>query len=488
MASGFPTNQAPLFSSNQVGSDIVFSHREFIQDIKSSINFSATKFVLNPANPVLFPWLSQIARLYEEYSFEGVVFEYKSSSASAVGTTSSAMGSIIMATDYYCADENYTNKREMESAEFATSGQPFDSFIHPIECDPKRNPLPRLYCVPNITQVSDAPDDPRFAVHGVTTVAAVGQQVDGDIIGELWGSYHVRLSRPILESSSSGTPYTMRVNGFHNDTGPATSIHSTTMGNILQTPFTTSCAGTGASLIINLVCTASHVGQTYTATVRSILADDTAGITIGSTPCAAIGTATTPNLWTSPAGTYDSDSALAIANYNNSTPSSAYNESLNTATFTCNAVGDGVAMYIPNASGHITYFDVLVTQVALGTVAGPKRNRNINDLSQRLLKLEAELSKVQNVKSAAASSSSSSSSSFVQTANKPSSVLTSTLTDHSNAAAAACATNVPAAVTVTARARDVQPIGVQYVVVEPTPGGWSYAQTPNSGAAKSTAA
>lgn len=135
--SGFLTNSPPMFSNGGkgFGSDIILSHREYVCDVNSSTGFVSTAYPINPGNPVLFPWLSKVAALYEEFEFLGLIFEYKTMSAAAVGTVSSAMGNVIMATDYDCMDSNFTNKRQMESAEFACSTVPYGTFVHPIECE-----------------------------------------------------------------------------------------------------------------------------------------------------------------------------------------------------------------------------------------------------------------------------------------------------------------------------------------------------------------
>lgn len=189
----------PVFGSIAKGADITFAHREFVADILSSSEFTATTYPLNPGNPNLFPWMSKIASLYEEYEFLGVIFEYRPTSATAVGTTSSGMGVVLMATDYDCYDSNFTSKRAMEAAEYSSSAVPYQKFIHPIECDPKRNVLRSAYIVPGITTASSAPGDQRMSVHGNFTIATEGQPNAGNRIGELWISYHIRLSRPVLE-------------------------------------------------------------------------------------------------------------------------------------------------------------------------------------------------------------------------------------------------------------------------------------------------
>jgi hypothetical protein len=224
--SGFVTNGPPTFSSTSTGSDIVFTHREFVGDILSSINFTKKTYAINAANPVMFPWMSQIARLYEEFSFEGLVMEYKPTSATAVGTTSSAMGVVIQATDYDAEDDNFVNKISMENAEYATSGLPYEHVMHPIECARKRNVLGNLYTQPGITDATDVVGDPRFSFLGNYTIATEGQQADGTRIGELWVVYHVRFSRPMLETSSIRA-FTQHLGGQSINNGAPTFVINT---------------------------------------------------------------------------------------------------------------------------------------------------------------------------------------------------------------------------------------------------------------------
>lgn len=205
---GMNSSSPPSFGSAKTGSDIIFSHREYVQDINSSVAFNQNTFALNPGNPTLFPWMSQIASLYEEYEFLGLIFEYKSTSGTSITSAVPGMGSVIMATEYDTYDPGFSSKRAMEAAEFSSSGVPYDNFLHAVECDPSRNPLKRLFVVPNITVSSATQGDQRFSVLGNFTIATQGQQADGVPMGELWVSYHMRLSRPILEPSIHTSAFT----------------------------------------------------------------------------------------------------------------------------------------------------------------------------------------------------------------------------------------------------------------------------------------
>ena len=243
-------NSPPLFQSvNGSTSDVVLVHREFVGNVLSSINFRATTVPVNAGSNVLFPWLSRMASLYEEYQFLGLVFEYKSTSATAVGTTSSAMGTVIMATDYDCYDNAFQTKRAMEAAEFSVSGAPYDHFMAPIECDPRRNNSKLFFVNYGITDFTQAKGDARNEVMCNFTYATEGQQAADTVIGELWVTYHVRLSRPILESAAPSSTYTQHVYGVITTAGVATLVGNSYIGSASFTP---TIVGTGAGLRLKL--------------------------------------------------------------------------------------------------------------------------------------------------------------------------------------------------------------------------------------------
>lgn len=259
----FSCNMPPSFGSDKRGSDIIFSHREFVKDINSRTSFGVEVMPINPGNPNMFPWMSQIASLYEEYEFLGLIFEYKSSCGTGMTGTVPAVGNVIMATDYDCYDFSYTNKRTMEAAEFASSGVPYDNFYHAVECDPERNVLKRGFVVPGMTVYTDASGDARFSVLGNFAIATQAQQAADIPMGELWVSYHVRLSRPILEVLASG------VSMFTQRTDLVTAVNGALPGTTQFANYISS--GTGVTL--------SPVNGTYGATtLRTRLSSADSGL------------------------------------------------------------------------------------------------------------------------------------------------------------------------------------------------------------------
>lgn len=202
--------------------DAIIAGREFIANVNGSNLFALQSYIINPGNSVLFPWLSNVARCYEEWAPMGIVFEYRTTSAFATGTTNSALGTIIMATDYDVVDTQYQTKQSMLISTFSNSQAPCTSFYHPVECASKKNPL-NTYYVQSGTTVADYPDDPRFSALGNFQIAAEGMQVT-NVVGELWVSYKFRFSKPQLELEATRAYY----HGKFSDiiTGTATSVKS----------------------------------------------------------------------------------------------------------------------------------------------------------------------------------------------------------------------------------------------------------------------
>jgi len=123
-----------------------------------------------------------------------LVFTFNSTSANALNSTNTALGTVVMATNYNVLEANFVNKQQMESYEFSTSGVPSQNMIHPIECAKGKNLFDRLhvrgYGVPAL-------GDQRIYDMGNFQLATVGSQAAADI-GELWVSYHIRFHRPVL--------------------------------------------------------------------------------------------------------------------------------------------------------------------------------------------------------------------------------------------------------------------------------------------------
>lgn len=183
-------------------------HREFIADIKvpaTPASFNLSSYIINPSNKDLFPWLSKFAENYQQYKVHGMVIYFKSTTSdySAAG----ALGKIAMATNYNVRDSAYTNMQELENSEFAVSGKPSTSRLHPIECAPN-NGVPLVKWVRDLQYDASGGDDRlydvgkfQFATQGLPGTA-------NTVIGELWVTYDIEFYKPIVGRDSPAVQYT----------------------------------------------------------------------------------------------------------------------------------------------------------------------------------------------------------------------------------------------------------------------------------------
>lgn len=202
------TNGPPAVMNS--GKEFVMRHREYIQDIYSATGtantpspFAIQSYPINPGQAQTFPWGASIATNFEQYTVEGMVFEYKSLYSDSVVTQNGSIGSVMLATEYNAGTPVFTNKQQMENYQFAQSAKPSQSILHPIECARPQNVLSELYvrsgAVPSGEDVKTYDfGDFQIASQGIP-LGAAGAAVN---LGELWISYQISLKKPKLLSSN----------------------------------------------------------------------------------------------------------------------------------------------------------------------------------------------------------------------------------------------------------------------------------------------
>ena len=381
-ASGFVTNAPPTFAGSAKQTSIRIRHDEYVCDIMPSINFSLMTFAINPGNAALFPWGSQIANLYEEYVMHGMVMEFRSMSATAVGTTSSGLGTVTQATDYDPYDSNYTDKRTMENSKFATSGQPFLSMCHPIECDRSQRPVGAMF-VQRLTSPTQVQGDARMDFLGNYSIATVGQQTTTGAIGELWVHYDVELFNPMLEGTGGD---------FSQHVSAATAVGSsawTYQQNTRQYGGFSVTNGSGGSWnSLNFDSTGVPVGL-YVITARTLCSAAIQGYVSPTFVC-------TGGVAFDTHSCYDSSGAINNQAWAEAAANGVNN--IGTAVAIVRVTGGGTFSYRScySATGTI-YVDVVVNQLA--TISSltkriDKDNDRMNSMAAELSALKLQLSQL----------------------------------------------------------------------------------------------
>jgi len=133
--------------------------------------------------------------------FLGLVFEFKSQCGQAFASNNNTTGMVVMTTQYDLFNGPFTSKQSMEAYEFSCSNKPSESFMHPVECKPSANVLGPCYirstAVPSGANI-------QFYDRGVFSIATQGMQTTATV-GELWVTYHVRMTKPRISSSIGGS-------------------------------------------------------------------------------------------------------------------------------------------------------------------------------------------------------------------------------------------------------------------------------------------
>jgi len=176
-------------------------HREFISDVYGSTTFNLASYPINPGVAATFPWLASQALSYEQYKIKGMLFEFISTSGTSIGSTNTALGTVIMATEYNSQLPLFTSKFQMENHEFANSFVPFKDNLHPIECAPSETTIDHLY----VRVGSGTTYNPLLYDMGIFQIATVGMQAGVTAIGELWVTYDVEFFKPTIPTTSGGT-------------------------------------------------------------------------------------------------------------------------------------------------------------------------------------------------------------------------------------------------------------------------------------------
>lgn len=188
------SSQVPYMHS--MSETIRVTRREYLGDIITSNTpgqFKIETFQINPGLSKTFPWLSTIARSFSEYQILGFMAEFRSGSADALNSTNTALGSVVMATQYNSNDPLFDDKQEMVNSMWSVQCKPSESMLCPIECDPAQNAFSIQYIRSEpITQSQNV----NQYDHARLSIATQGMQGASVNVGELWITYDIELRKP----------------------------------------------------------------------------------------------------------------------------------------------------------------------------------------------------------------------------------------------------------------------------------------------------
>lgn len=204
------TPKQPLVSRTK--DTTVISHREFITDVSGHSGFTATKYAINPGNPDVFQWLSDVANQYETYHFTKLVFCFETSKSCDTD------GSVMMAVDFDAKDPPPTDKQELMSYAGAIRGAPWSEFSYVCTPSDLQKFVKERYVREANTGVND--DIKTYDVGNLFFATSGFEETTP--IGELYVDYTVVFKTP--QGSKPNVPNTL----FWYDTYSASAVESTT--------------------------------------------------------------------------------------------------------------------------------------------------------------------------------------------------------------------------------------------------------------------
>lgn len=208
------STQTPKFASK--GRSNCITNREYLGDVITGAGglFNNQQYSVNPGNLQTFPWLSTVAQQYEQYKITGIIFEFKSTSGESVASTNTAIGTVIMGTEYNVNAKPFPNKQYMENAEFTESCKASENMIHGLECA-KSETTQNIYY--NRSGTIAANDNLKWYDFANFQIATQGFQADNVNIGELWVSYNVEFFKPQIPSQIGGATPTLHLKRINAD-------------------------------------------------------------------------------------------------------------------------------------------------------------------------------------------------------------------------------------------------------------------------------
>lgn len=233
--------------SGDLSGDIIYSNTEFVKNVYvtgpvsvGTSVFQNDSLAINPGMQETFPFLSQIAQNFELFEFQGLMFQYKPNSGTFGNSNSNSLGKVVLCTNYDPGSADFPSAVVMENYDYACSTLPSEGCLHGVECLPSQRSTNQLY-----TRTGDSSKDLIFTDLGKFQIATEGVPFGAGgqtaLIGELWVTYTVKLSRAklqqvvgnsILHGTYRGTGSTDFGNNMANAIVDADNTVSCTFANI----------------------------------------------------------------------------------------------------------------------------------------------------------------------------------------------------------------------------------------------------------------
>ncbi len=168
------------------------THHEYLGEMKSSDVFDLITYPINPGMAKTFPWLCTVASAFQKWEDHGIVFYFKSTSATALNSVNTALGSVMGAVTYNPYQLAPADKVTMLGLAGVQTGKPAEDNLFPVECKMSQS----LFGT-KLVRSSGVDDDLAKYDAGNFHIAAIGSQAVATV-GELHVVYDITLKEPKL--------------------------------------------------------------------------------------------------------------------------------------------------------------------------------------------------------------------------------------------------------------------------------------------------
>lgn len=204
------SNEIVPFMHSDAEGMITFTRREFVQNVNISTAGATSILQVHPTS-TSFPWLSNIAGSWQQWSVTGLAYEYVPTSGFAVGVDGSAsLGSIAMAFKYNVDEQTSGSPTHSLTALLnqngATSHSPAAAGVCYMECDPSQggaNSVNPIRFVQTAETKATNWSTADFMCADFIIKAQGSQNADPTQAGQLWCTYEITLYQPRVDTIAS---------------------------------------------------------------------------------------------------------------------------------------------------------------------------------------------------------------------------------------------------------------------------------------------
>lgn len=295
----------------------VLSHREYITDISSAptntsglSSFQLQSFYINPGNSLMMPWGSSIASNYTSFRFKKLIFEFVSTSATALNSTNTALGLVFARPQNDPTLSPDVNSLQMLNSHGVKKANPSQSWKCAVDVSEAAFAYGTITQSATPSALPNSQDSRLFFPNGFFEIATQGMQANNVNLGELFVDYTLELIRPVYQQGQLG--YTMRTAHYTNNSFTGAAPLGTSNSQVVKydnVGISFNSAGTVLSFPASITTGVYQIQLSWTGSVAGLITFPTPSLYTNCSPGPAIYLNSTQPAVSAPSATVSSTSS-----------------------------------------------------------------------------------------------------------------------------------------------------------------------------------